>query len=227
MTGAAVFVLLAAAVAIGVYLFVHNHQSSPAAPPRVRLNWDMGAASWNIAYSPGMPAHPVQNGAGWSFDFPRFPSSVHYVTVSTGSLAGSRGMSAGFRVVTTGSPAFDSLDQGAIDPGQPGRARLYFQRRGDDMSGAGPMEFYRWWSVEPTLLAAGAVNRNVPFEPAQWLSVMGKHGDASPDAAAAFSAAIADIGAMGITFGGQFAGHGVAISGDGTAQFIMDSFEVG
>jgi hypothetical protein len=51
----------------------------------------------------------------------------------------------------------------------------------------------------------------VPFDEAgKWLSVFGERGDASAGAAAGFATAKANLGALGLTFGGGcFRGHGV------------------
>ena len=42
---------------------------------------------------------------------------------------------------------------------------------------------------------------------------------------AEFAAALADVGAVGMTFGGCFAGHGIYVA-DGNATFILDSYSV-
>jgi hypothetical protein len=47
-------------------------------------------------------------------------------------------------------------------------------------------------------------------EGGKWLSVFGERGDASSAAAAGFATAKANLGALGLTFGGGcFRGHGV------------------
>jgi hypothetical protein len=53
--------------------------------------------------------------------------------------------------------------------------------------------------------------------------VFGKSGEANP---AAFAAAMADLGNVGLTFGGGcFFGHGVRIM-NGSATFTLERFEV-
>src|SRR6266849_4829084 len=74
----------------------------------------LSAQTWNIQYSPGMPAHPVAVAGGWYFDFPA-PScggadvcSVHYVTTPVKiSATTSAHVDAIFQVTTTGTAVFN------------------------------------------------------------------------------------------------------------------------
>jgi hypothetical protein len=102
--------------------------------------------------------------------------------------------------------------------------RLFLHRRGDDWSGDGAREFYRWWSVSNVVLAAGNHELTAPLVPDQWSSVFGKHGD-HPAAAGQFAAALADLQAVGQTFGGMFAGHGV-FAVHGPSRFTLESYEI-
>ena len=109
--------------------------------------------------------------------------------------------------------------------GQPAaRLRLFLQRRGDNWTGVGAHEFYRWWSVDNVVLATGEHELIAPLVPDQWFSVFGKRGD-DPAAAGQFAAAVADPQAVGQTFGGMFAGHGVfAVAGP--SRFTLKRYEV-
>ena len=90
-------------------------------------------------------------------------------------------------------------------------------------SGVGAHEFYRWWSVNK-VVAAGKYELAAPLVPDQWFSVFGKRGD-HPAAAGQFVAAVADLHAVGQTFGGMFAGHG-AFAVDGPSRFTLESYEI-
>ncbi len=187
----------------------------------------MDPAAWFILYSVGTPPHPAANAAGgWTFDVPPAPGSVHYVTTPTSGYANAQ---IGAQVVVEASvdavfdfhTAPDNTCEGA-----PSSARLFLQRRGDDMSGTpGTTEFYRWWNVNGLPLRAGSDTMLGSLtNPAEWSSVLGRRGDSSPEATAAFNAAIADLGAVGLTFGGGcFYGHGVRMT-QGNARFDVTGF---
>jgi hypothetical protein len=101
---------------------------------------------------------------------------------------------------------------------------LFLQRRGDDWSGAGAREFYRWWSVGHVELTEGERELAARLAPDQWFSVFGKRGDQF-GAAEQFTAAIADLEAVGLTFGGTFAGHGV-LAVEGPARFTLMGYQI-
>lgn len=179
--------------------------------------WEIGPIIDGKSYSPGMPSQPTAEGSGWSFTFPA-QDGVHYVTspVAASLVAGGE---VEVRFSITG-PGRLLPTQG--DP--PARIRLFLQRRGDDWSGAGRHEFYRWWSVSNVVLAAGMQELAARLVPDQWSSVFGKLGD-HPAAAGQFAATIADLQAVGQTFGGMFAGHGV-FAVEGPSRFTLESYEI-
>jgi len=234
-----VLLILVAAGAAAFYFLYWKKRPSPApAPVSGPFAFSLNAGDWAITYSPGMPASPAAApGGGWFLDVPIGPEgdaaftaplipAVHYVTVGQNvNLGGRARLSADLKLETSGSPVFqyklapnNTCDHAAA-------AVLYFQRRGDDMSGAGAFEFYRWFSdpVEFTL-ANGSTTLSAPLDPASWISIMGKRGNADATAQAGFAAALADVANAGFTFGGGcFKGHGVNIS-QGSARFTVASF---
>src|SRR5688500_7942666 len=95
-------------------------------------------------YSVGMPLHPAPSAwGGWQIDLPRAPGSVHYVTFRHGSLAGKREIVMRYRVEV--APGVRIVP--TTDPALPSIITLYFQRRGDDWSGRGQFETYRWYAT--------------------------------------------------------------------------------
>lgn len=207
---------------------------SPA--PRATLSapyaFGLAAQEWTISYSPGMPPTPAQEGAGWAFDFPQGPavpgtSSVHYVTRYVGAaLPAAASLSAEVVVTEQGAPVYQYKLQPENVCDNPAGFSLFLQRPGDDMTGTGKYEFYRWWSVGDYKIAPGAGTLTVSLsDPGRWLSVFGKRGDAAP---AEFAAAIADVGNIGMTFGGGcFKGHGVNLTpGSGTSRFALQGFRL-
>lgn len=184
-------------------------------PPVFGGGVSMSASAWQILYSTGMPPNPLGEAAGWFFDFPA-SGSVHYITTNVGaSLLGRGRMRTTFAVQGSGHLKATQGDA-------PARVRLFFQRRGDDLSAIGPMEFYRWWSVAYVELVEGQFVLEAPFVGAEWSSVLAKRGDEKmPE----FATALSDASSVGVTFGGSFAGHGVFVE-TGQARFSMSSFAV-
>lgn len=109
----------------------------------------------------------------------------------------------------------------------PATVHVYIERRGDDLS----KYYYRWWSQEHYTFHDGTgsdtVTLSVPLSADRWVDVDGCYPGA-PDLAcpSLFEDAVADIGAVGVTFGGQeFYGHGVGLN-SGSARVTMISYEL-
>ena len=213
---------------LGLLLLVaSNDRVSPAPTPRSTVV-PMDAQAWAILYSPRMPAHPSpQETGGWYFDFPSAPGSVHYVTAAVNMIA-SKSVSASIEVATTGTPTFEYALEVNNTCVNPAHVRFLLQEKGDDLSGAGGKQFYRWWSIKAVYeLAPGSTTLTAQVSDlSQWLSVFGERADGSAAAMAGFKQAMNNLGAVGFSFGGGcFYGHGVRASG-GAARFAVTSFEV-
>lgn len=186
----------------------------------------MAADAWTFRYSPNMPAHPTGTAGGWRFAFPE-RNGVQYLTTSQRPASASESITATIAVETTGDPFFEYRTEPSNTCDAPATVRLFFQRRGDDMSGEGALEFYRWWSNPVAYrLGSGSVALVGDLaDPSQWTSVMGRRGTENE---AAFRAALADLGSVGFTFGGGcFFGHGVYVApGTGQAVFTATEFTV-
>ena len=188
----------------------------------------MDAQAWTIRYSPGMPAHPPpRETGGWYFDFPSAPGSVHYVTAAVNMIA-SRSVSASIEITTTGTPTFEYALEANNTCVTPAHVRFLLQEKGDDLTGAGGKQYYRWFSISAAYeLAAGSTTLTAQLSDlSQWLSVFGERADASAAATAGFKQAMNNLGAVGFSFGGGcFYGHGVRVSGGG-ARFAVTSYAV-
>jgi len=181
---------------------------TPAAAPYTGPLTD--ASRWLFQYGPGMPGSPELAAPGFKFALPTLPASVHYLVAQI-SRPVAQTVKASFTFELSADAVLTAHMPNGSNPddGVPG-VRLYFQRRGDDMSGAGEYEFYRWWSVDRVEIKPGSFELAAGLEdPAKWLSVYGKTGNLSPDQ---FREAAADCLVVGMTFGGWFAGHGVALT---------------
>jgi len=198
----------------------------------------MAASEWLFQFSAATPKNPTQAGEGWYFDFPADcptnpslgykPCSVNYVvTRYDGALANGKAITMTYEVDISGSPIFNYLinRNNTCGLGSPGTVRLYFQQGGDNFSGIGSYEFYRWFST-PVPLRAGPNTLSAVLDGANWISVYGKRGN-DTYAAAGFAAAVAKVAQIGMVFGGGcFAGHGVNVQGSGTARFTVHGYAI-
>jgi hypothetical protein len=121
-------------------------------------------------------------------------------------------------ITTTGTPVFHWDDSQGSSCSMPPRATVFFWSHN-----MGKGDFDHWWAFDaPIILGAGAFSVAVPLDAARWSSVLGARGDQAPEA---FASAIADVSAMGVTFGGGcFFGHGVYVTG-GTATWALTNYE--
>jgi hypothetical protein len=216
-----------AALAIGA-------STDPWPSPPTTSQISLSAEAWNIQYSPGMPAHPTAVAGGWYFDLPA-PScgradvcSVHYVSTPVQMSVTTRGhVNSAFQISSSGTPIFHYRLKADNTCDYPAHARLYLQRKGDDLSGRGEYEFYRWFSNDVAYeLAAGSAKLTAALTPDQWTSVFGKKGDYHPTATIGFVQALQNLANVGFVFGGGcYYGHGVNVSG-GTARFTLSEYSI-
>ena len=126
--------------------------SAPAsAQPRAAASnpaaWTVGPIIRGRNYSKGVALHPSpRRGGGFQIDLPRAPGSVHYVTFRHGPLAGKRRIVMRYRVEA--DPGVRLL--AASDGRSESMITLYFQRSGDNWSGRGRFESYRWYATFAT-----------------------------------------------------------------------------
>ena len=130
-----------------------------------------------------------------------------------------------YTITSIGNPVFDyrTNTNNTCGVGYPGTVRLYIQRAGDNMSGSGEYQQYRYWSkLSYKELTSGTFNISESLQdPSKWSDVYGKSGSDYPDR---FTATVSNAEKVGVTFGGGcFYGHGVFVSG-GTAKFTINSF---
>jgi hypothetical protein len=188
----------------------------------------MDARAWSILYSPGMPPHPTPRaGGGWYFDFSTAPNLVNYVLAGV-KMAASSYVEARILVTTTKTPVFVYNLQPVNTCIYPSHVRFLLQEKGDDLSGANDKQYFRWWSNRVAYqLTSGRANLRASLtDLSQWTSVFGEKASASAAAAAGFKQAMANLGNVGVSFGGGcFYGHGVGVSG-GSARFVVTKYKV-
>lgn len=188
-------------------------QSNP--PPPI-------VAGWQVGYSDGVTLS--QTSGIWSFTFPQYPGHVNMIMQAVAGLKGSQ-ITAVFQETESNPQWFWQFDAGnTCNPGSLPQIHFYFQRAGDDMSGAGNMQFYRWWSRGYDIEPAASYTLTIGLTPGDWWSsVYGVNAVAQP---LMFQQAKDNASSVGFTFGGGcFAGHGVALKG-GNATMTLRSFVV-
>lgn len=166
------------------------------------------------AHEDGMPVKMYAKDGGVAFAIPTGRGDVDYVTTNGKNLSKAKSI----RLV------YDLLGDAKLKPTGGGpttaRIRLHIQRKGDDWTGNGSYEHYRFWSSVTSELKPG---KNIVLEcaldPALWTGVYGQTSEAG------FKATLKNCARMGFTFGGNFAGHGVSVK-KGDATFVIREFEV-
>jgi len=197
--------------------------TGPTGPPNVRPQEpnmvSVDPDNWYIFYSAGMPAHPAADPDGaWSFDFPSFEAGGHvnYVETPFNATTTLHNVTITFQVEN------DSAQYVVIDTSDhlPATFRLLIEKQNDDLSDPNG----RWWAQASMYDLGSQDNQiltiSVPLTSDQWTNVVGQRDDR------AFSQTLANIGWVGLTFGGQyFAGHGVAIR-SGNAKYVLIDYAI-
>ena len=175
----------------------------------------MDAAAWDFRYGVGTPAHPAPAPVGFTFQFPA-SGEVDYLTTNVSINAKTIAHAVVKVEAVSGTPAFK-----ATDGCTPAAFRIMLEARDDD----GRNVDKRWWARlnGPALSAPGNYVMDVSLtDLTQWSNVQGTIATVRPNN---FRDAIANLGAVGITFGACAFGHGVSVTG-GTARMTVTEFTV-
>lgn len=182
--------------------------------------WLIGPIIRGRNYSVRMPLHPTpRRGGGFHIDLPRAPGSVHYVTFPHGSLAGKRRIVMRYRVETDRGVQIEP----STAPNLPSMITLYFQRAGDNWSGRGRFESYRWYATFATRspIVAGEHVMVAPLN-GLWTAVQTSTARTNP---AAYRNAIANADQVGFVLGGGD-GYGHGAHATGRARLVVTEFRV-
>jgi hypothetical protein len=184
------------------------------------VTWTIGPIIRGRNYSPGMPLHPIPRaGGGWHIDLPRAPGSLHYVTFPHGTLAGKSRIVMRYRIEA--APGARIVP--ATGPGMPSIITLYFQRAGDNWSGRGRFETYRWYATfaSHSPIVPGDHVIVAPLNGA-WTAVETSTARSNP---AAFRSAVTAADQVGFVLGGGD-GYGHGVFATGRARLIVTDFRV-
>jgi hypothetical protein len=186
----------------------------------------LSALSWDIQYSQNMPVHPSTADAGWAFDFPKGTNcsnkykcpAVHYVTTKyTEALPYKSTLTISGEITVTNKPTFNYQLKSTNTCLSPPNARALIQKKNDDLYDSNG----RFWSNPIAIpLVPGKFSVTIPLDIDNWSNVYGKRDKSG------MKTLLANMGRIGLTFGGGcFFGHGINVSG-GTAKFTVTNFEV-
>ena len=180
--------------------------------------WDFGPTIYGKLYSYNEQGNPIRmrerDDGALEFTFPKSPGQIDYLTRGAGdNFADARSVRLVYSLQGRGKlvPVGESVS--------PARVRLHFQRKGDDWSGRGQYEHYRFWSTTYADLELGTdVELECKLDHELWTGVYGKTNRDG------FNSARRNCSKVGMTFGGQFAGHGVRAK-EGEISFVLKRFE--
>ena len=195
------------------YIFLKAKGAAPAyVPPKPIVGWA-------IQYSSNMPTSmTLGSDGGYFFDFPNV-DGVHYVVENISGLRQGQIINMTFSVTGDGTVL-------SVQGGTPGKVTLYMQRAGDNLSGAGAYQQYRYWAGgHSTSLVAGDYTISVQLNPDQWGDVFGASGSQYPNG---FADCVTNANLIGFTFGDPglgATGHGCYVP-NGNARFTLKSFTV-
>ncbi len=195
----------------------------------------------------GLNFHPIAHATtissgGVEFDMPDATSSsptfVNYLlNTYTVSLTEASTISATIIVETSaGTPTFQGNPLWTAEYGSgitPASVRLFIQSNLPTMkSGTGYGDLYNYWwaDIQAYIFNSGSntMTMTVTFNPADWSSIYGLHGNYNSSVNKAFSSALSNIKYVGLSFGsGSFFADGVGVDGNtGSATFQLISYEI-
>ena len=217
-------IMIRTAAAITLALLAACAQDTPANAQAVSArdagSWTIGPIIRGRNYSNNMPLRPTpRRGGGFQIDLPQAPGSVHYVTFPHGSLAGKSRIVMRYRIEA--DPGVRILPRTA--PNLPSIITLYFQRGGDNWSGRGRFEAYRWYATFASQmpLTPGDHVMIAPLS-SNWTAVERSSARTNP---AAFREALAGADQVGFVLGGGD-GYGHGVFATGRARLIVTDFRV-
>ncbi|MDE0879956.1 MAG: hypothetical protein OSB00_15040 [Sphingomonas bacterium] len=175
-----------------------------------RAGWSIGPLVHGDNYSRNMPSVPTKLAGGvWSVLIEP-GAELDGVTIARGPVTGSIFL----RYRVTG----DGLYPSEV-PGEEPILTVYLQRKGDNWSGAGKYDGYRFYRIAPLPLTPGEHEAMVPLEAREFVGVSGA---GAWDLGSLFTEALASNGRIGLAFGHR---HGRMHGVETTEPVIVDLLE--
>ncbi len=178
----------------------------------------------SVEWSAGAPSSkPIAN----QFEIPQ-QSAINYVTRKSGPISIANTVVLRYRVdMAEGVRIFPpSMPDG------PSIITLYIQRKGDDWTGRGDMNFYRWYATSKSVIpiTAGEHTITVSLSDDKWTAV--NVGESFTEYNGIkyrnqkFNDAVANADRVGFVFGGG-TGYGHGVRATGPVTFTILSFKIG
>lgn len=206
----------AAAIFLGLAALATTAAAAASLAPGA---WTIGPVVHGRNHSRLMPPHPSPGpGRGFHIALPQAPGSLHYVTFRHGPLAGKSRIVMRYRIEA--APGVQVVPRTA--PDMPARITLYFQRAGDNWSGRGPFEAYRWYATFATRSPTPGSHEMVAPLSGNWTAVQSSSARTNP---AAFRAALAGADQVGFVLGGGD-GYGHGVFATGPARLVVTDFRI-
>lgn len=186
--------------------------------------WEIGPWVRGRNYSVGMPAQPRSGpGRSLTFDFPLAGAGqVDALTTPVGPLAGASRIAVRYRVEAARGTRFVADET----PGEQATVSLYFQQAGDNWSGRGRYQGYRWYTPVRAVmpLTPGEHTIMVGLDEV-WTNVNGQP-NSNVEQRGPFAAALENTARIGIAFGSvSRRSHGVYATGP--ARFTLLNLDIG
>jgi hypothetical protein len=174
--------------------------------------WEIGPWVRGRNYSVGMPNNPSQApGGGVSFEFPlEGRGQVDAMTTAIGPIAGASEITVRYRVEAERTTRFIAYET----PGEAATVSVYFQRAGDNWSGKGRYESYRWYipAHAVKILSPGEHTIRVRLDEV-WTNVFSQP-NTNAEQRELYGAALGNTARIGIAFGSvSRRSHGVFATG--------------
>jgi hypothetical protein len=182
--------------------------------------WEIGPIIAGRNYSQGVPLHPSQGANGsWSIELPRAPGGIHYVTFPYGPLTGKRRILIRYRIDAAQGVRILPV----TGPDLPSIITLYFQRSGDNWTGRGRYEAYRWYATfaSQSPITSGEHVMIAPLD-GNWTAV---ETSSARTSRTAFRDALAHADRVGFVLGGGD-GYGHGVFATGPARLVVTDFRV-
>jgi hypothetical protein len=199
-------------LAIGaIALYVIKHKSETRGNATNPNDWQIGPIIGSTNYSTDLPLHPLKSDGIFSFSWNPKTSSAHYVTYVNGPIVSKNQIRMKFRLEGDRLYGTNCSEDGSSE------ITVYLQRSGDDWSGTGKYETYRWWATfASTPTKNGDFEIIAPFDQ-KWTSVETSN---SIDNKQEFLSALSNCERIGFTFA-NCTGYGHGASSIGNTKFTL------
>ena len=185
--------------------------------------WEIGPWVRGKNYSVGMPLHPTPGpGGSVVFDFPVAGSGqVDALTTPVGPLADARQITVRYRVDARRGTRFVAYET----PGEAATVSLYFQQAGDNWSGRGRYQSYRWYTPVHAVMPLTPGEHTIRVRLDEVWTNVNSQPNSNAEKRGPYAAALQNTARIGLAFGSvSRRSHGVYATGP--ARFTLLSLDI-